>query len=281
MFRLQVREKILDFYKEDIGSRDLTSDAIFSAGDRSEGKVFSKEEGVICGSVVFLEGWKLLDETVEVNVHVEDGQWVDKGEELVTVKGCTSALLSGERVLLNLVQRMSGIATVTRQALSVLADSSIRVCDTRKTMPGLRLFDKYAVQRGGGWNHRFGLDDAVMIKDNHIAAAGGITEAVELVKRRVGHMVKVEVETTTEAEVLEAVQARADVIMFDNCGPARVKELVQLVPDPIVTEVSGNIGIENIADYHGCGVDYLSMGALTHSVPALDISFLVEKEDGK
>ncbi|MDQ0298016.1 nicotinate-nucleotide pyrophosphorylase (carboxylating) [Salibacterium salarium] len=275
MNQLLVREKILAFYKEDIGTHDVTTDAIFSPYDLSEGTVFSKEEGVFCGSVVFTEGWKVLDEAVEVTVHVKDGEWVKKGDALVTVKGRTSILLSGERVLLNLVQRMCGIATMTRRVVSALGDSSIRVCDTRKTMPGLRLFDKYAVRLGGGWNHRFGLDDAAMIKDNHITAAGGIAEAVESVRQRAGHMVKIEVETTTEAEVLEAVEARADVIMFDNAKPGQVKKFVPLVPDMIVTEVSGNIGLENIGDYHGCGVDYLSVGALTHSVSALDISFLV------
>ncbi|MFZ4451459.1 carboxylating nicotinate-nucleotide diphosphorylase [Salibacterium aidingense] len=278
MNRFQVREKIKEFFHEDIGIGDLTTEAVFSTQDTAAGSVISKETGIFCGAAVFEEGWKLLDPAMEVTVHAAEGTRVSKGEKVLTVKGPVRALLSGERVLLNIIQRMCGTATETARLVQALDDSSIQVCDTRKTMPGLRMFDKYAVRCGGGVNHRLGLYDAVMLKDNHIAAAGSITAGVANVKERVGHMVKIEVETTSKEEVQEAVQAGADVIMFDNCSPEQVKKLAALVPEGIITEASGMISIETIAAYRGSGVDYISAGAVTHSVQAHDLSLVVEEE---
>lgn len=171
------------------------------------------------------------------------------------------------------MQRMSGIASQTNFAVKQLDDSAIRICDTRKTAPGLRAFDKYAVQTGGGFNHRNGLYDGVMLKDNHIAFSGGITSAVSTVREKLGHMVKIEVETETAEQVKEAVQAGADIIMFDNRTPEEIKQLVKLVPPHITTEISGNVTLENIHRYKGSGANYLSLGSLTHSVRAFDISF--------
>ena len=183
-------------------------------------------------------------------------------------------MLSGERVTLNLMQLMCGIATTTRKYVDNLNDDNIRVCDTRKTHPGLRVFEKYAVTCGGGFNHRFALYDGVMLKDNHIAFAGGITKAVQLVKSKLGHMVKVEVETETREQVIEAVNAGADVIMFDNRKPDEIKELQKLVPNNIITEASGGINLNTIASFGGCGVNYISVGSLTNGVKPLDISFV-------
>ncbi|MFD2705824.1 carboxylating nicotinate-nucleotide diphosphorylase [Salibacterium lacus] len=273
MQRYQVRDAIHRFYQEDIGSGDITTEAVFSETDTAEGIVKAKNDGIFCGAVVLEEGWKMLDEAVEVTVHAGEGEQVRQGQTLLTVKGRVQALLSGERVLLNLVQRMCGVAGETRRTVEALDDARIQVCDTRKTMPGLRLFDKYAVRCGGGVNHRYGLYDAVMIKDNHIAAAGGITEAAAKVKAEIGHMVKIEIETTSAKEVKEAAEAGADVIMFDNCTPEEAAAWSGLVPSSIQTEVSGNITRETIGVYRKTGVDVISAGAVTHSAQPLDLSF--------
>ena len=193
-------------------------------------------------------------------------------------EGNIQDLLAGERVLLNLLQRMSGVATMTQKAIKQLDDSSIRICDTRKTTPGLRIFEKYAVRCGGGFNHRRSLSDAVLLKENHLLACGGIQKAVRTVRNEVGHMVKIEVETTNEQEVLEAVNANVDVIMFDNATPQEIKHYVNLVPKTIVTEASGGINLESLPSFKDCGVHYISLGCLTHSVKSTDISFLLEEE---
>jgi nicotinate-nucleotide pyrophosphorylase (carboxylating) len=191
-----------------------------------------------------------------------------------------AALLKGERVVLNLVQRMSAIATQANKAAQILAGTKTKPCDTRKTTPGLRMLEKYAVRSGGAFNHRFGLYDAVMIKDNHISFAGSITKAVETVKGKLGHTVKIEVETESREQVLEAVQAGADIIMFDNRTPDEIKQLVKLVPSHIITEASGGINLTNLETYRECGVDFISLGSLTHSVRALDISAKVTEREG-
>lgn len=197
---------------------------------------------------------------------------------MAVVSGSVSALLQGERVVLNLVQRMSGIASLTRTAVETLNSSFTRICDTRKTTPGLRMLEKYAVRCGGGYNHRFGLYDAVLIKDNHIAFAGSIRRAVQLVREKVGHMVKIEVETETKEQVMEAVEAGADVIMFDNRNPLEIKEMISLIPEHIITEASGGITLDNLAAYRDSGVHYISLGFLTHSFKSLDISAEVAVE---
>jgi len=226
---------------------------------------------------VITAGLHLLDTDIKIELYKKDGDRVEKGDILGAVYGPIVQLLTGERVILNIIQRMSGIATLTREAVERLDSEHTRICDTRKTMPGLRMFDKYAVTCGGGYNHRFGLYDGVMIKDNHIAFAGSITKAVAAVKQQLGHMVKVEVETETKEQVLEAIEAGADIIMFDNRTPEEVKEFAALVPSSITTEASGGLTLANLHEYGKTGVDYISLGMLTHSAKALDISFNIEE----
>jgi nicotinate-nucleotide pyrophosphorylase (carboxylating) len=276
MNELKVKQALQQFFLEDIGDRDVTSQLIFPDNLRAEGTFLAKDNGIFSGVKVIEEGFKLLDGSITAEFYKQDGESVQKGEMIATVKGPIVHLLTGERVILNLIQRMSGIATMTKKAVVALNSEHTRICDTRKTMPGLRMFDKYAVTCGGGYNHRFGLYDGVMIKDNHIAFAGSITKAVAAVKKQLGHMVKVEVETETKEQVLEAVEAGADVIMFDNRTPAEVAKFCNLVPQGIITEASGGITIENLAEYGKTGVDYISLGVLTHSVKALDISFNID-----
>jgi nicotinate-nucleotide pyrophosphorylase (carboxylating) len=280
MNSLKLRSQLEEFFIEDIGEQDLTTDYIFS--DDTTGKIvfLSKDEGVFCGEEIIKNGFHLLNNDLIVELFVKDGQAIEKGQELAHVSGKIADLLKGERVVLNLVQRMSGIATLTQKTVHTLDSGHTKVCDTRKTTPGLRMLEKYAVRCGGGFNHRFGLYDAVMIKDNHISFAGSISKAVEAVRKKAGHMVKVEVEVETEEQVLEAVQAGADVIMFDNRTPDEIKEFIKLVPAGIITEASGGIQLANIADYRDTGVDYISLGLLTHSYKALDISVKVIWDKG-
>ncbi|SFJ81949.1 MULTISPECIES: carboxylating nicotinate-nucleotide diphosphorylase [unclassified Bacillus (in: firmicutes)] len=276
MNALKVKEALKQFFLEDIGERDVTSQLIFPNDQQAKGTLLVKDTGVFAGADVIKEGFALLDNRIEVILHKKDGDMVTNGDILATIQGPIASLLTAERVVLNVIQRMSGVATMTRKAVTALGSDHTRICDTRKTMPGLRMFDKYAVVCGGGYNHRFGLYDGVMIKDNHIAFAGSITKAVTVVKEQLGHMVKVEVETETEEQVLEAISAGADIIMFDNRTSEEVREYCKLVPSAIVTEASGGITMENIAKYGQTGVDYISLGLLTHSVKALDISFNIE-----
>lgn len=273
MLHLQLKEILKQAFIEDIGMGDLSSNSIYSKFQLSKGVYTAKADGVLAGLQAIELGYKLLDELAEVTFFKKDGDSVKKGESIAEVEASVRALLSGERVILNLMQHMGGIATATATAVSRLDDSSITVTDTRKTLPGLRSIQKYSVLCGGGKNHRFRLDDCVMIKDNHIKAAGSIKKAVEKARNHVGHTVKIEVETESKEQVLEALQAGADIIMFDNRSANEVKDLVSLVPDSITTEVSGGITLDNISEYNGCGVNVISLGWLTHSVKALDISF--------
>lgn len=273
---INVRKKLEAFLLEDIGDRDLTSEGIFPATQQGKGMLIAKDQGIIAGLPIIQELYQLLDPNMKVTLFVQDGEKVEAGDVLAEVHGPVVHLLTGERVALNLLQRMSGIATITKKCIDQLNDDKINICDTRKTMPGLRMFDKYAVTAGGGKNHRFGLYDGVLIKDNHIAFCGSITTAVNRVRESVGHMVKIEVETETVEEVQEAVEAQVDVIMFDNRSPDEIKEFVRYVPRHIITEASGGITIETLSAYAQTGVDYISLGFLTHSVKALDISLNVE-----
>ncbi|MGN8225394.1 carboxylating nicotinate-nucleotide diphosphorylase [Gracilimonas sp. BCB1] len=276
MNHLELKEILTNAFREDIGMGDLTSNSIFPHNQFGKGTYTAKAGGVLAGLEIIETGYKLLNDSVKVSLHKNDGMPVKKGEVIAEVEAPVQVLLSGERVILNLIQHLSGIASSTRHAIEQLGDPSITITDTRKTLPGLRSLQKYAVRCGGGRNHRLRLDDGVMIKDNHIKAAGNIKSAVELVRARVGHMVKIEVETENKKQVLEAVKANADVIMLDNRSPEEVKELIQLIPDHVVVEVSGGITPENIAGYKECGADVISLGWLTHSVKALDISFNLE-----
>ncbi|EDN9714100.1 carboxylating nicotinate-nucleotide diphosphorylase [Listeria monocytogenes] len=273
MNSILMNQAIQAFLLEDIGQYDLSAETVFPRDTMGEGVFLAKETGILCGISIPPKVYELLGGNIQFEAYKKDGDWVQKGDIIAAVTAPVRTLLSGERVILNLMQRMSGIASQTNFAVKQLDDSAIRICDTRKTAPGLRAFDKYAVQTGGGFNHRNGLYDGVMLKDNHIAFSGGITSAVSTVREKLGHMIKIEVETETAEQVKEAVQAGADIIMFDNRTPEEIKQLVKLVPPHITTEISGNVTLENIHHYKGSGANYISLGSLTHSVRAFDISF--------
>ena len=279
MNKLKLRSLIEQFFIEDIGEQDITTDLIFSDNTKGEVVFLAKETGTFCGEDIIKTGFHLLNPQINIQLFVKDGDPIKAGERLAVASGEISTLLKGERVILNLIQRMSGIATLTRKAVETLDSSFTRICDTRKTTPGLRMLEKYAVRCGGGYNHRYGLYDGVMIKDNHISFAGSITRAVDLVREKLGHMVKIEVETETKDQVIEAVEAGVDVIMFDNRTPDEIKALIKLVPDHIITEASGGIDLSNLGSYRDCGVHYISLGFLTHSYKALDISVKVSMSE--
>lgn len=273
MNKLLARELIASYLKEDIGTGDLSTELIFGSKLKGKGIFLAKDDGVVCGTDVIDMTYSFFSDDYKITLLKNDGEKVKKGENIALVEGSVETLLSAERVVLNLMQLMSGIATTGRRLVEALDDDTIKIVDTRKTHPGLRLFEKYAVTQGGCFNHRYALYDGVMLKDNHIAFAGGITKAVEMVKSRLGHMVKIEVETETREQVLEAVEAGADVIMFDNFRPEEIKDLVNLVPKSIITEASGGISLENIAGFRGCGVNVISVGSVTNGAKPLDISF--------
>jgi len=273
MNELKAKKQIEQFLLEDIGDGDLSATLIFPIFERSTGRIIAKESGIIAGTKIIAVTYGILYQDVHVTLHVQDGDLVEKGQLIAEVEGPVQILLSGERVMLNLLQRMSGIATLTAEAVKTLNNKEIKIVDTRKTIPGLRMFDKYAVTCGGGYNHRFGLYDGVMLKDNHIAYAGSIKDAVENIRKQIGHMIKIEVETESEEQVIEAVEASADVIMYDNRTPGEIIRFGKHVPATIVTEASGGITLENLASYRDCGVNVISLGFLTHSVKALDLSF--------
>lgn len=273
---LKLDEALKAFFIEDIGDRDVSGESIFTEEESGHFSFYAKESGVFCGKMIIEKGFRLVDEQVAVEVLKRDGDRIEAGECLARIKGSYRSLLAGERVILNLVQRMSGIATAAAMAVQETAGTQARVCDTRKTMPGLRMLDKYAVRIGGAFNHRNGLYDAVMLKDNHIAFAGGIAQAVQKARHACGHTVKIEVEIESKAQLEEAVQAGADIIMFDNCSPADIKEWLPVVPPHIATEASGGIRLDNLREYAETGIGWISLGALTHSVQALDISARVE-----
>lgn len=278
MHPIFVRDKLTQFLKEDIGSGDLTSEAIFTEKEQGTAVFYAKEAGILAGTTIIEEAYRILDPELEVKLLKDDREAVQPSEEIAIVTGSVRSILTGERVILNLLQRMSGIATITRKAVSQLNSSHTKICDTRKTTPGLRVFEKYAVTCGGGYNHRKGLFDGVMIKDNHIAACGSIRKAVQHVREQLGPMVKIEVETESEQQVVEAVEANADILMFDNRSPEEIQAFIKHVPASIVTEASGGITMENLPAYRQTGVDYISLGFLTHSAPSLDISLLMGGE---
>jgi nicotinate-nucleotide pyrophosphorylase (carboxylating) len=257
---------------EDIAGGDITSQAIFKPEAASRAAIVSKQAGVFCGSDVVRYVYEMIDSRITVAPNVDDGDAVGKAETLIAVSGPTVSLLSGERIALNFVQRMSGIATRTSQVVSLLKNTNIRLLDTRKTLPGFRTLDKYAVKCGGGTNHRMGLYDMVMIKDNHIRAAGGIAEAVAVVRGRYGTRYLIEVEAANQDEVQEAVTAGVDIIMLDNMDMRAMKAAVELIRKRAKIEISGNMDEEKIKSIRDLDVDYISMGALTHSVTAFDCS---------
>lgn len=273
---IKLKKKLEEFFLEDLGELDISSQTIFGEKSRGEAVILAKEEGVFAGANVIEIGYSLFGSNIKVNLKKQDGDLLQKGDIIAEIEGPVAVILSGERVILNLIQRMSGIATLTNKAVHLLGSNTTRICDTRKTSPGLRMFEKYAVRCGGGFNHRFGLYDGVMIKDNHIAFSGSITNAVNKVRESTGHMVKVEVEIETEEQLLEAIDSGADVIMFDNRSPEEVARFSEITPKHIITEASGGIGLHNLADYRHTNVDYISLGMLTHSYKSLDISLNVK-----
>jgi nicotinate-nucleotide pyrophosphorylase (carboxylating) len=257
---------------EDIGDGDVTSRAIFSTDAVSSGRIVSRHEGIICGCDMIRYLYKVLDPSVSVSLNVRDGERIVPGSEIAVIKGPTVSVLSGERIALNFVQRMTGIATRTDHIVSLLAGTNIKLLDTRKTLPGFRILDKYAVKTGGGTNHRMGLNDMVMIKDNHIKAAGSIDNAVKKVRQLYGTRYLIEVEAANVDDVKEAAASGADIIMLDNMEPSLMKTAVELIAKKAKIEISGNMNESRIRKIRNLDVNYISMGSLTHSVSAFDLS---------
>ncbi|MBU1326974.1 carboxylating nicotinate-nucleotide diphosphorylase [Patescibacteria group bacterium] len=265
-----IDRSIKNALKEDIGSGDITTTATISASRVLEGFFLAKEAGIIAGLEVARRVFFLSDPNIVYRANISDGTPVKKGTILASVQGSAKSILSSERVALNYLQRMSGIATQTRRFVLAVKGTGAIILDTRKTAPGLRVFDKWAVKLGGGHNHRFGLFDMVLVKDNHIAAAGGITNAVRALRRK--SRKPIEIEVTTMEQLREAVSLRPDRIMLDNMSVAQMKEAVRLVGSKVPLEASGNVNLKNVSNIAKTGVTYISIGSLTHSVKALDIS---------
>ena len=270
--RINIDEYLMNALKEDITQEDVSTNAVMPEPKQGEVKLICKQDGVICGLEVFERVFKLLDETVVFETELKDGDKVTKGQLMGVVKGDIRALLSGERVALNYLQRMSGIATMTSELSKELEGYKTKLLDTRKTTPNMRPFEKYAVTVGGGHNHRYNLSDGVMLKDNHIGAAGGIKEAVAMAKDYAPFVRKIEVETENLDMVKEAVEAGADIIMLDNMDNDLLKQSIDYIAGRAEIEISGNVTKENIERIKNFGVNYVSSGALTHSAPILDIS---------
>ena len=270
--KMQADQLIRMALQEDITSEDVSTNAVMPTEVKGTVDLIAKEDGIIAGLDVDARGFQMLDEKTEIDFKCKDGDEVKKGELMATLTGDIRVLLSGERVALNYLQRMSGIATYTRQVAKLLEGSKVTLLDTRKTTPNCRVFEKYAVRVGGGCNHRYNLSDGVLLKDNHIGAAGSITKAITMAKEYAPFVRKIEIEVETLEQVKEAVEAGADIIMLDNMTPEVMKQAVELIDGRAQTECSGNITKENIARIREIGVDFVSSGALTHSAPILDIS---------
>ena len=270
--KMQADKLIRMALQEDITSEDVSTNAVMRSAVKGTVDLIAKEDGIIAGLDVYARVFQILDEKTEISFNFKDGEAVKKGDLLGTVTGDIRVLLSGERVALNYLQRMSGIATYTKQVSKLLEGSKVTLLDTRKTTPNCRVFEKYAVRIGGGCNHRYNLSDGVLLKDNHIGAAGSVAKAVAMAKEYAPFVRKIESEVETMEQVKEAVEAGADIIMLDNMTPEMMKEAVELIAGRAQTECSGNITKENIAKILETGVDFVSSGALTHSAPILDIS---------
>ncbi len=272
MFILGLDEFLTRALNEDIGTGDITTMCCISPAAVSKGAFKAKEAGIICGMEILKRVFALLDATVCVNPIISDGDYVEMGAVIAEISGKSQSILSGERVALNIIQRLSGIATRTHEAVSQISGTKAVIADTRKTTPGLRVLEKYAVKVGGGSNHRFNLSDGILIKDNHIKAAGGIKNAIEAVRRTAPHTLKIEVETETAEQIEEALEARADIIMLDNMTIAEMAAAVERINGRALVEASGNMGEKNLREVAETGVDIISIGALTHTVKSLDIS---------
>lgn len=270
--KLNADDLILSALKEDITSEDITTNSVMPHYQLGEVELICKEDGIIAGLDVFKRVFELLDEKTEVTLFCKDGDKVTKAQKLGVVRGDIRVLLSGERTALNFLQRMSGIASYTRKIADLLEGTKTKLLDTRKTTPNMRVFEKYAVKVGGGYNHRYNLSDGVLLKDNHIGAAGGVKEAVRMAKEYAPFVRKIEVEVENLDMLKEALEAGADIIMLDNMSVEDMKEAVRLTAGKAETECSGNVTKENISKLVDIGVDYISSGALTHSSPILDLS---------
>lgn len=269
---LNADELIKSALKEDISTEDISTNAVMPQYKKGTVELICKQDGVICGLGVFARVFEILDRNTQIKFYAKDGDKVAKTQHIADLTGDIRVLLQGERTALNFLQRMSGIATYTREVSDLLKGSDTKLLDTRKTTPNMRIFEKYAVRCGGGHNHRFNLSDGVMLKDNHIGAAGGIARAVKLAKEYSSFVRKIEVEVETLEQCREAVEAGADIIMLDNMSPEVMKKAVALVGGRALTECSGNVTKDNIKNIISTGVDYVSSGALTHSAPILDLS---------
>ena len=261
---------------EDINYCDVTTDYLIPAEQMGKGKLVAKAEGILCGVEVAARVFELIDSDIKIEILIKDGESVKYGDEIMRLEGRTASLLKGERTALNLIQHMSGIATAANQATKLVEGTNASIADTRKTLPGMRPLQKYAVMTGGSKNHRYNLSDAAMLKDNHIDAAGGITAAVTALRKKIGHMTKIEVETRNLDELKEALAVGADIIMLDNMSPELMKEAVEITNGRAVLEASGGITNETLRAVAESGVDIISIGALTHSVKAFDISMYIK-----
>lgn len=271
-YKINADRYIMMALEEDITSEDISTNCVMPEYKKGQVELICKQDGIIAGLGVFCRVFELLDDTVEFDMRVKDGDTVTKGQLMAVVTGDIRALLSGERTALNYLQRMSGIATYTNSIAKMLEGSKTTLLDTRKTTPNMRIFEKYAVKVGGGSNHRYNLSDGVMLKDNHIGAAGSITKAVKMAKEYASFVHKIEVEVENLDMVREAADAGADIIMLDNMTPEQMKEAIKIIDGRALTECSGNVTKENIQNMIDVGVDYVSSGALTHSAPIMDIS---------
>lgn len=270
--KLNVDNLLLQALAEDISSEDVTTNAVMREAKQGTAQLICKQDGVIAGMDIFKRVFQLLDESVKVTMYCKDGDEVKDKDLLAVVEGDIRAILSGERTALNFLQRMSGIATYTRSVAELLKGTGTKLLDTRKTTPNMRIFEKYAVKIGGGYNHRYNLSDGVLIKDNHIGAAGGVARAVQMAKEYAPFVRKIEIEVENLEMMQEALDAGADIIMLDNMPPEMMKKAVEMAAGRAETECSGNVTRENIKKITDIGVDYVSSGALTHSAPILDVS---------
>lgn len=272
IIRAALSEDLSEDLKEDLGKGDITTLSILEDHPVRKAEFIAKQRGVIAGLPIAGRVFGLIDGSIIWNALVEEGADVEPGIRVATIEGPVLALLSGERTALNFVQRLSGIATLTNEFVKAVSHTEAKILDTRKTAPGLRILDKYAVKTGGGTNHRQGLFDGILLKDNHIALAGGITEAIELVRQRHGQKFKIEVETKTLDQVEKAVSAGADIIMLDNMDTSTMVKALEIIDKKALVEASGGVNLETVAEIASTGVDFISVGGLTHSAPALDVS---------
>lgn len=267
-----------DMLKEDFGRGDITTQATVRGGMRGRGRFLAKQDFILCGLEIAEAVFGTLDNTIQLESHVYDGEAISAGSEFARIEGPANVLLTGERTALNLLQRLSGVATLTKAYVDAVSGTSAHIVDTRKTTPGLRVLEKYAVTVGGGQNHRFGLDDGVLIKDNHIALAGGVRRAIEMARRAVTHLMKIEVEVQNQSQLREAIASRADVIMLDNMEVEEIRRSVEVIREKApyaIIEVSGGVRLETVREFAECGVDLISVGAITHSATAIDISLKI------